>query len=213
MFTGIIQDVGRIRAVEPRGGDLRLVVEAAGLPLAGARPGDSIAVNGVCLTAVSIDGSTFAADVSRETLSLTTLSECRAGTRVNLEPALRAGDALGGHLVSGHVDGIGEVVETQDDGRSVRVAFRAPTELLRYFARKGSVAVDGVSLTINDVRDEHFAVNLVPHTLDATTFRELAPGRRVNLEIDTIARYVERLLAADEPPGREPAPPRRAARE
>jgi len=208
VFTGIIQDVGSIRAAEARGGDLRLVVEAAGLLLAQARVGDSIAVNGVCLTVVEIDGTAFAADVSRETLSLTTLGDCGAGSRVNLEPALRAGDALGGHLVSGHVDGIGEVVDARDDGRSVRVTFRVPAELLRFLARKGSVAVDGVSLTINDVQDDRFAVNLVPHTLDATTFRGLVPGGRVNLEVDTIARYVERLLAAG-----EPASPARVARE
>jgi riboflavin synthase len=207
VFTGIIQDVGSIRTAEARGGDLRLVVEAAGLPLARAQVGDSIAVNGVCLTVVEIDGAAFAADVSRETLSLTTLGDCRAGSRVNLEPALRAGDALGGHLVSGHVDGIGEVVDAREDGRSVRVTFRAPVELLRFLARKGSVAVDGVSLTINGVQDDRFAVNLVPHTLDATTFRGLVPGRRVNLEVDTIARYVERLLAAG-----EPAAPARVAR-
>jgi riboflavin synthase len=207
VFTGIIQDVGSIRTAEARGGDLRLVVEAAGLPLARAQVGDSIAVNGACLTVVEIDGASFAADVSRETLSLTTLGDCRAGSRVNLEPALRAGDALGGHLVSGHVDGIGEVVDAREDGRSVRVTFRAPVELMRFLARKGSVAVDGVSLTINDLEDDRFAVNLVPHTLDATTFRGLVPGRRVNLEVDTIARYVERLLAAG-----ETAAPARVAR-
>jgi riboflavin synthase len=208
VFTGIIQDVGRIHDAEARAGDLRLVVEAVSLPLAQAHVGDSIAVSGVCLTAVSIDGRRFAADVSRETLALTTLGELGRGARVNLEPALRAGDPLGGHLVSGHVDGVGEVLEVRDDGRSWRVTFRAPPALSKYLARKGSVAVDGVSLTVNEAEADRFGVNLVPHTLDATSFRELAPGRRVNIEIDPIARYVERLLAA----GAVPAAPAAAAR-
>jgi riboflavin synthase len=198
LFTGIIQDVGIVRAIEARGGDVRLVIEVAQLPLAGLRPGDSVAVSGVCLTVLEPATRQFAADVSRETLSLTTLGTLQPGARVNLEPALRAGDALGGHLVSGHVDGIAEVVSIAGDARSVRVGFRCPAALAHYMARKGSVAIDGVSLTVNDVQGSEFGVNLIPHTQAVTTLGEFTPGRRVNMEVDPIARYVERLLAARE---------------
>ena len=196
MFTGIVQDVGRIAALEARGGDLRVTVEVDRLSLARTRPGDSIAVAGVCLTVLDLTGRTFAADVSNETRSLTTFGDFVVGARVNLEPALRAGDALGGHLVSGHVDGLGTVLDLGGDARSMRVRFRAPNALARYLARKGSVTIDGVSLTVNEVEGEVFGVNLIPHTWSVTTLGELVPARRVNLEIDQVARYVERLLGA-----------------
>ncbi len=195
MFTGIVQDVGRVLQIAPRDGDLRLIIGVERLSLAGAHSGDSICVSGVCLTAVDLTRDSFAADVSRETLAVTTLGALVEGSRVNLEPALRAGDPLGGHLVSGHVDGIAEVVSVTDDARSVRIAFRCPPSLARYVARKGSVAIDGVSLTVNDVDGEQFGVNLIPHTQAVTTLGELAVGDRANLEVDQVARYVERLLA------------------
>ena len=195
MFTGIVQDVGRIARLEPRGGDVRLVIEVDRMSLAGVQPGDSISVSGVCLTALDLTPRSFAADVSRETLAVTTLGSLAEGSRVNLEPALRAGDALGGHLVSGHVDGIATVVSVTGDARSVRVVFACPTGLGRYVARKGSVAIDGVSLTVNEAEGDQFGVNLIPHTQSVTTLGELAPGRRVNFEVDQVARYVERLLA------------------
>lgn len=193
MFTGIIQDVGRILALEALGGDTRLTVAVDRLDLARVAPGDSIAVAGVCLTALALDARAFSADVSRETLALTTIGDWRVGRRVNLEPALRAGDALGGHLVSGHVDGVAEVSTRADDARSQRFRIRVPQALARYIARKGSVALDGVSLTVNTVEQQEFEVNLVPHTLAATTLAGLGVGDRVNLEVDQIARYVERL--------------------
>lgn len=196
MFTGIVQDVGRIAALEARGGDLRVTIEVDRLSLAEARAGDSIAVSGVCLTVLDLTSRTFAADVSNETRSLTTFGEFVIGSRVNLEPALRAGDALGGHLVSGHVDGLGTVLDLNGDARSMRVRFQAPSALSRYLARKGSVTIDGVSLTVNEVDGDVFGVNLIPHTWTVTTLGALAVGRRVNLEIDQVARYVERLLGA-----------------
>jgi riboflavin synthase len=163
--------------------------------LAGVGIGDSIAVNGACLTAVELGGGGFAADVSRETLSLTTLGELAAGSPVNLENALRAGQSLGGHYVSGHVDGVGQVLSRRDDARSVRIEFEVPWGLGRYVARKGSICIDGVSLTVNSASGTRFDVNLVPHTLEVTTLGRLAAGTRVNLEVDIIARYLERLLA------------------
>lgn len=195
MFTGIVQDVGRIARLEPRGGDVRLVIEVDRLSLADTHPGDSISVSGICLTALDLTADSFAADVSRETLDVTTLGTLAPGARVNLEPALRAGDALGGHLVSGHVDGIAEVVSVVGDARSVRIVFQCPPGLGRYVARKGSVAIDGVSLTVNEAEADRFGVNLIPHTQSVTTLGELAPGKRVNFEVDQVARYVERLLA------------------
>lgn len=196
MFTGIVQDMGRIVALEPRAGDVRVRVAVDRLPLDAVRTGDSIAVSGVCLTVVEHDARGFAADVSNETLSLTTLGDLAAGSHVNLEPALRAGDPLGGHLVSGHVDGVGRVVSLVQDARSWRIRFETPPDLARYVARKGSIAIDGVSLTVNEVEGREFGINIIPHTWQVTTIGGYAPGRRVNLEIDPIARYVERLLAA-----------------
>jgi riboflavin synthase len=194
MFTGIVQDVGRILALEAVGGDTRLTVGVDRLDLSRCAIGDSIAVAGVCLTAIALESRAFSADVSRETLALTTIGDWHAGRRVNLEPALRAGDALGGHLVSGHIDGVGEVRTRVEEARSQRVRIRVPAALARYFARKGSIALDGVSLTVNAVEEQELEVNLVPHTLVVTTLAELAVGDRVNLEVDLIARYVERLV-------------------
>jgi riboflavin synthase len=194
VFTGIVQDVGRVPAREARGGDTRLTIAVERLPLDRTAIGDSICVQGVCLTVTDMVGKTFSADVSRETLSLTTLGDLAVGAGVNLEPALRAGDALGGHLVSGHVDGVGRVVSLAEEARSLRVEIEVPAELARYVARKGSITVDGVSLTVNDVSGSRFGVNLIPHTRDVTTLGRLAVGTRVNLEIDQVARYVERLL-------------------
>lgn len=199
MFTGIIQAVGRVAAVELRGGDLRLTIDAAGLAAridaSRLAPGESVAVSGACLTVVERDAGRFAADVSRETLALTTLGDLRIGDVVNLEAALRAGDPLGGHLVSGHVDGVAEVAALHSDGRSIRVELDAPAGLARYLAPKGSVALDGTSLTINEVQGVRFGINLIPHTMELTTLGRLAPGRRLNLEVDQLARYLERLLA------------------
>ncbi|HTP40255.1 MAG TPA: riboflavin synthase [Steroidobacteraceae bacterium] len=195
MFTGIIQDVGEIARAEQRGGDLRLEVRVQKLDLKRQAIGDSIAVSGVCLTVVAFGDRTFLADLSRETLALTTAGSWRTGERVNLEPALRAGDALGGHLVSGHVDGIGEILSGSSDGRSERFTLRAPAELARFIARKGSVALDGVSLTVNGVQGACFDVNLIPHTRQVTTLGAWRAGVRVNLEIDVIARYAERLMS------------------
>jgi len=196
MFTGIVQGVGRVRSVEPRGGDVRMWIEGGNVPLGDVATGGSIAVNGACLTAVEFAPGAFAADLSRETLALTTAGEWTAGTAVNLEKALTAGQSLGGHYVTGHVDGVGRVVSRHDDARSVRVEFEVPPELARYVARKGSVTVDGVSLTVNGVSGNRFDVNLVPHTLEVTILGGYAPGTRINLEVDIIARYLERLVAA-----------------
>lgn len=194
MFTGIIQAIGTVHRLEARGEDLRLHIDTGALDLSGASTGDSIAVNGACLTAVTLSDHGFAADVSTETLACTTLGETREGDPVNLETALTPSTPLGGHLVSGHVDGIGTLEERRPDARSVRLGFLAPEELARYIARKGSLCIDGVSLTVNDVDGARFAVNIVPHTLQATTFGQFQPGHRVNLEVDLVARYLERLL-------------------
>jgi riboflavin synthase len=195
VFTGIVQDVGRIEASESRGGDLRLLIACDRLDIARLSAGDSVSVQGCCLTAVEIRGRTFAADVSRETLALTTLGDLRVGSAVNLEPALRAGDALGGHLVSGHVDGIAEVLSLSADARSTRLVIGVPAPLARFLAPKGSVAVDGVSLTVNEVAGSTFGVNIIPHTQAVTTLGTLARGTRLNLEVDQVARYLARLLA------------------
>jgi riboflavin synthase len=194
MFTGIVQDLGRVVSRETRGVDARIVIATSKLDLAKAEIGDSISVQGVCLTATSLTRDSFSADVSHETLSLTTLGELQPGSTVNLEPALRAGDRLGGHLVSGHVDGIARVVSTAKDGDSLRVTVSVPDELARYIARKGSVTLDGVSLTVNEVEGATFGVNLIPHTQTVTTLGQLRAGARLNLEVDQMARYVERLV-------------------
>lgn len=198
MFTGIIQSVGRIVALDPVDGDLRITIDAAGLDLGDVRPGDSIAVNGVCLTAITRELECFSADVSVETLSCTTLGTLAVGARVNLEKALRLADRLGGHLVSGHVDGVGEVVSVLPQARSLRWVFAVPAPLARYIAAKGSVAVNGVSLTVNEVDGRRFGVNLIPHTMQQTTFGDCAAGSRVNIEVDLMARYAERLQYREE---------------
>jgi len=194
MFTGIVQGMGTVRAIEPRGGDATIVFDTGDVSLAGVELGGSIAVNGVCLTATQFDASSFRADVSRETLTLTTLGDCTVGMPVNVEKALLAGQALGGHYVTGHVDGVGQLVARHDDARSVRMEFQVPAGLARYVARKGSICIDGVSLTVNGAQGDRFDVNLVPHTLGVTTLGRLQPGSRVNLEVDIIARYVERMM-------------------
>ena len=195
MFTGIVQGVGRIRSVEPHGGDVTMWIETGEVSLAGVEIGGSIAVNGACLTAVQLEPAAFAADLSRETLSLTTAGGWVPGTPVNLEKALTAGQALGGHYVTGHVDGVGQVIARHEDARSVRMEFDVPTELGRYVARKGSICLDGVSLTVNGAAGRRFDVNLVPHTLEMTILGSYQAGTRVNIEVDIIARYLERLLA------------------
>ena len=198
MFTGIVQDVGKVRARETRGGDARIVIAFDQLRSDAFRIGDSICVQGCCLTATELPEGAFAADVSRETLSLTTLGDLAVGSPVNLEPSLKAGDALGGHLVSGHIDGVAEVVSIGGDARSTRLKIAVPADLARYIARKGSVAVDGVSLTVNEVDGATFGVNIIPHTQSVTTLGKLGVGARVNLEVDQVARYVERLVAPRE---------------
>jgi riboflavin synthase len=193
MFTGIVQSVGIVRAIEPSAGDVTIEVQTPAMSLESVAAGDSIAVNGVCLTVTGMDSDAFRADVSRETLAMTTLGRWKPGTRVNLEKALLAGQPLGGHYVTGHVDGVGRVIGRRDDARSIRVEFEVPTPLAKYVARKGSVCVDGVSLTVNGVSGPRFDVNLVPHTLEVTILGDYQPGTAVNIEVDIIARYLERL--------------------
>ncbi|MGH8252829.1 MAG: riboflavin synthase [Steroidobacteraceae bacterium] len=193
MFTGIVQCMGSIKSVEPRGGDLRLDIDAACVDAARRQLGDSVAVAGVCLTVAELRPHGFIADVSRETLEHTTIGQWRAGERINLEPALRAGEALGGHMVSGHVDGRADLIERNGDARSQQLRLRAPPGLERYIARKGSVTLDGVSLTVNTVDGRDFGVNLIPHTLEVTTLGKLTPGATLNVEIDLMARYLEQL--------------------
>ncbi len=194
MFTGIVQSVGRIARLEPRGGDVRLHVDTADLGLADVALGDSIAVAGCCLTVVSLAERGVAFDVSNESLALTTLGKLGPGDPVNLEKALRLADRLGGHLVSGHVDGLGKVVSVTTDGRSQRWTFEVSGALARYIAHKGSVTIDGTSLTVNEVEGTRFGVNLIPHTVEHTSFHARRPGDEVNIEVDVVARYVERLL-------------------
>lgn len=195
MFTGIVTDLGTVIEREARGGDLRLAIAFRQLDEARVRLGDSICVQGCCVTVTARAAATFAADLSRETLARTTLGTLAVGAAVNLEPALRAGDVLGGHLVSGHVDGIARVTAVESDARSQRLTIAAPRELMRYIAPKGSVTVDGVSLTVNEVTESAFGVNIIPHTRTVTTLGALTAGAPVNIEIDQIARYLARLLA------------------
>lgn len=195
MFTGIVEDIGRIAGVEGRGGDLRLTIAVAGPAYDDLRLGESIAVNGVCLTVADRGDGQWSADVSLETLSCTTCAGWRVGDRVNLERALLPQTRLGGHLVSGHVDGVGRVVGLEDAARSTCMTITASEVLMRYIAAKGSVCVDGVSLTVNAVGATDFTVNIVPHTLQRTVIGAYQAGTRVNLEVDILARYLERLLA------------------
>lgn len=197
MFTGIIEAQGRLESLQPKGGDLLLVVASAELDFTDVRLGDSIAVNGVCLTVTQLGEQRFSADVSRETLNLTSLGQLKSGGEVNLEKAMQPTSRFGGHIVSGHVDGLGRVVTLQPDARSIRIDIEAPAELARYIAHKGSITVDGISLTVNSVAGQVFSLNIIPHTAEITTIGGWQPGSRVNLEVDVIARYLERLLLGD----------------
>ena len=194
MFTGIIKAVGQISDIAPRGGDLRLTVRADGLPWQEFEVGESIAVNGVCLTAVHLHDDGFDTDVSRETMNVTALGDIQTGSAVNLEPSLALGERLGGHLVSGHVDCVGTVVAREPDARSLRFDLELPAEYARYVARKGSVCIDGTSLTINAVADNRFSVNIIPHTAENTIMHTYTVGTRVNIEVDLLMRYLERLM-------------------
>ena len=197
MFTGIIEAIGTIRALSPKGGDVRVYVETGKLDLADVKLGDSIAVNGVCLTAVELPGDGFWADVSRETLARTAFIDLKTGSKVNLEKALTPSSRLGGHLVSGHVDGVGEILKREDNARAIQFTVRAPRELAKYIALKGSITVDGTSLTVKAVNGAEFELTIVPHTLVETIMADYRPGRQVNLEVDLLARYLERLLLGD----------------
>lgn len=197
MFTGIIETVGTIAALQSQGEDLRVRIHSGGLDMSDVALGDSIAVNGICLTAVVLEADGFSADVSAETLNHSAFSHLKVGSRVNLEKALTPSTRLGGHLVSGHVDGVGEVLQRNNDGRSIRFQIQAPKALARYIARKGSITIDGVSLTVNDVSGASFILNIVPHTLAETTLQDCRVGQKVNLEVDLIARYLERLVLGD----------------
>ncbi len=198
MFTGIIEAVGKVAAKEPHGVDMRLHIATGQLDLNGVKPGDSIAVSGVCLTAIQLTNAGFWADVSQETLTCTVLGELLPGAAVNLERALTPTTRMGGHLVSGHVDGIGRVTDYRPEGRSWRLQIQAPSSLARYIAEKGSICVDGVSLTVNRVAGTLFDLNIVPHTLQETTLSDYQMGRRVNLEVDLVARYLERLIMGEQ---------------
>ncbi|MCW8107405.1 riboflavin synthase [Alteromonas ponticola] len=197
MFTGIIQALGTISALENKGSDIRLTVESAGLNMADVKMGDSIATNGVCLTVVDFSDSHYQADVSSETVKHTGFAEYKAGTRVNLELAMRPMDRFGGHIVSGHVDGTGKVTRIAEHKDYIEVWIKAPDELAKYIAHKGSITVDGVSLTVNEVNGAEFMLWIIPHTLKETVIGEYGIGTRVNLEVDLIARYLERLLLGE----------------
>ncbi len=197
MFTGIILAVGKITAMTPRGGDVRLSIHTGKLPLADTNLGDSIAVNGVCLTAVELGHDYFIADVSNETLSRTSLATAQIGSPVNLELALTPTTRLGGHIVSGHVDGVGTIIDKKNDGRSIRFTIQAPDNLAKYIAEKGSICINGISLTVNEVNGASFDINIVPHTLKETTLNDATIGTKVNLEVDVLARYMERLMKGD----------------
>lgn len=197
MFTGIILAVGKITAVTPHGGDIRLSINTGKLSLEDVNLGDSIAVNGVCLTAVELGHDYFVADVSNETLANTCLAHAQIGTLVNLELALTPTTRLGGHIVSGHVDGIGTIMDKKTDGRSIRFTVQAPDNLAKYIAQKGSICINGISLTVNSVDGATFGINIVPHTLKETTLNEASIGTKVNLEVDVLARYMERLMKGE----------------
>ncbi len=197
MFTGIVQAQGTIAAIETIGGDVRLSLQSNGLPFSSYAVGESIAVNGVCLTATALRADGFDTDVSTETLQVTSLGGLAVGSKANLEPSLSLGDRLGGHLVSGHVDCLGKVTAVTKDARSTRLVVEVPSEFARYVAKKGSVCVDGVSLTINAVSASSFDLNIIPHTAETTIISQYVVGTAVNIEVDMLARYVERLLAKD----------------
>ncbi|MEM7762931.1 MAG: riboflavin synthase [Pseudomonadota bacterium] len=198
MFTGIILAIGEIESLRQQGGDVRVRIHCPDLQPNRFAEGESICVSGVCLTALDIDASGFSADVSRETLDVTAFSQWTAGSRVNLEPSLAIGDRLGGHLVTGHTDAVGTLDARHTDARSVRMTIGVPAQLRRYIAKKGSVCIDGTSLTVNAVSDTGFEVNIIPHTAAETTLGDLREGDRVNIEVDLMARYAERLLSGDQ---------------
>jgi len=197
MFTGIIESEGKLKKIEPVKGDYRMTIQVGKMSLEDVKIGDSIACNGVCLTAIALEQNAYVADVSAETLKVTTLGQLPLGAPVNLEKALRLQDRLGGHLVSGHVDGVGEVVAIEQDARSWRYQIRAPKSLGRYIAAKGSICINGISLTVNQVDGDVFDFNIVPHTRQETTIRTFHVGTQVNLEVDLLARYIERMLTHD----------------
>ena len=197
MFTGIITAIGEVAKFEPRGGDVRLTINTGTLDLSDVRLGDSIACNGACLTAVELTGQGFVADVSVETLSLTTIGSWVTGQRINLEKAMQATDRFGGHIVSGHVDAIGEVTAIDEDARSWRFRVRSPSNIAKYIAHKGSITLDGTSLTVNTVQGADFELNIVPHTMNHTIMGDYILGSKVNLEVDLVARYLERLLLGE----------------
>ena len=197
MFTGIIQAIGEVAAVQNSGGDIRLRINTGKLSLDDVGLGDSICTNGTCLTVTELPGDGYWADVSVETLNFTTLGKLQTGSRVNLEKALTATDRLGGHIVSGHVDGVGEVVSLQEDARSIRFVMRAPDGLAKYIAHKGSICIDGTSLTVNAVNGAEFELNIIPQTMSETIFGQYRPGSAINLEVDVIARYLERLMLGE----------------
>ena len=197
MFTGIIAALGKVVAVQTQGGDVRLEVASQKLDLNDVELGDSIAVNGVCLTVVSIQSDRVYFDVSKETLDRTSIGIAKIGSEINLEKALAVGDRLGGHFVSGHVDGMGECIKRETSARSIIFQFRVPSNLERYIAEKGSICIDGVSLTVNGVSQDIFEVNVIPHTLEETIIKDYRVGTRVNLEVDLIARYLERLIPGE----------------
>lgn len=194
MFTGIIEAVGTVQRLEPTGGDLRFVIDSGNLDMGDVKIGDSIAVNGVCLTVIEFDQGSFSADVSNETISLTSLKQLKAGSTVNLEKAMLPTTRMGGHLVSGHVDGLGKVVSKYEDARSIRLDIEVPAELKKYIAVKGSICIDGTSLTVNSVNDRIIGLNIVPHTQERTVIQHYSKGTKVNLEVDLVARYLETLL-------------------
>lgn len=198
MFTGIIEAVGIVRTKQPQGGDLKVEIETGVMDMGDVKLGDSIAVNGVCLTVIELTGLGFFADISNETVAHTRWSDIQVGDKVNLEKALTPTTRLGGHLVSGHVDGVGEIVERSEDARSIRFSVSAPQELAKYIAHKGSITVDGVSLTVNAVNGNLFELNIVPHTAKETTIYGFQPGRKVHLEVDLLARYLERLISGQQ---------------
>jgi len=197
MFTGIIEATGEITGLEQVGGDLRAEITSDALDFSDVGIGDSICVSGVCLTVVTLAGNRFTVDISNETVSLTSFATLKTGARVNLEKAMQPSSRFGGHIVSGHVDGLAELVSRKADGRSERLDFRAPAQLKKYIAAKGSVCLEGISLTVNAVTGDHFGVNIIPHTAEVTTFGKLNPGDKVNLEVDIISRYLERLVSGD----------------
>jgi len=201
MFTGIIAALGKIESLQATGGDIRMIVATQTLDLSDVKLGDSVANNGVCLTVVAMDKAKLSFDVSRESLERTSLGSLSSGSEINLEKALAVGDRLGGHFVSGHVDGLGKVIKRQESARSVQFRFEVPVGLERYIAEKGSICIDGASLTVNNVANNWFEVNIIPHTMQETIMSGYKIGTKVNLEVDLIARYLERLLPANQASG------------